>query len=109
MQALPALFPRQRHEDEEQYSRRIDIIKSQIPHFVTPSDPTFFFLRFYQRNQVHTVNQVCTSEIVKSHGENSDVQRIIRILARQEIPTNEVNFASTFFRNFLKTVKDLQS
>ena len=105
MQALPACFPRQRHEDEEQYIRRIDIIKSEIPHFVTPSDPTFFFTRFYQRNQVHTVNQVCTSEIVKSQGENSDVQRIIRTLTRQEIPTNQVNFASTFFEKLFKNCK----
>ena len=57
------------------------------------------------------VNQVCpsgTSEIVKAQGENSDVQRVIRILTVQETPPNQVNFASTFFQNFSRTVKDLK-
>ena len=43
MQALLAMIPRQQHEDEEQYSRRIDEKRSKIQPFVTPSDPTPFF------------------------------------------------------------------
>ena len=111
MQTLLAMFPRQHHEDEEQYDRRISEIKSQIQPFVTPSDPTLFFTRFYQRNQVHMVNQVCpsgTSEIVKAQGENSDVQRVIRILTVQETPPNQVNFASTFFQKLFKNSKRLE-
>ena len=79
--------------------------------FVTPSDPTLFFTRFYQRNQVHTVNQVCPSgdsEIVKAQGENSDVQRVIRIVTVQETPPNQVNFASTFFQKLFKNRKRLE-
>ena len=74
--SLLAIFLRWCHEDEEQYNRRIDDIKTQVQPFVTPSDPTLFFTRFYQRSQVHAVNQVLTlgtSEIVKAQGENSDV------------------------------------
>ena len=111
MQTLLAMFPRQHHEDGEQYNRRISEIRSQIQPFVTPSDPTLFFTRFYQRNQVHMVNQVCpsgTSEIVKAQGENSDVQRVIRILTVQETPPNQVNFASTFFQKLFKNRKRLE-
>ena len=78
MQSLLAMFPQWCHEDDEQYRRRIDDIKNQVQPFVTPSDPTLFFTRFYQRNQVHMVNQVCPSgdsEIVRAQGENSDVNR----------------------------------
>ena len=111
MQTLLAMFPRQHHEDGEHYDRRISEIRSQIQPFVTPSDPTLFFTRFYQRNQVHMVNQVCssgTSEIVKAQGENSDVQRVIRILTVQETPPNKVNFASTFFQKLFKYRKRLE-
>ena len=78
---------------------------------MTPSDPTLFFTRFYQRNQVHTVNQVCpsgNSEIVKAQGEKSDVQRVIRILTAQETPPNQVTFASTFFQKLFKNRKRLE-
>ena len=61
MQSLLAMFPQWRHEDDDQYRRRIDDIKTQVQPFVTPSDPILFFTRFYQRNQVHTVHQVCPS------------------------------------------------
>ena len=111
MQSLLAKFPQWRHEDDEQYSRRIDDIKTQVQPFVTPSDPTLFLTRFYQRNQVHTVNQVYpsgNSEIVKAQGENSDVQRVIRILTVQETPPNQVNFASTFFQKLFKNRKRLE-
>ena len=106
-----AMFPQWCHEDDEQYRRRIDDIKTQVQPFVTPSDPTLFFTRFYQRNQVHTVNQVCpseNSEIVKAQGENSDVQRVFRILAVQETPPNQVNFASTFFQKLFQNRKRLE-
>ena len=79
--------------------------------FVTPSDQTLFFTRFYQRNHVHTVNQVCPSgdsEIVEAQGENSDVQRVIRILTVQETPPNQANFASTFFQKLFKNRKRLE-
>ena len=111
MQSLLAMFPQWCHEDDDQYRRRIDDIKTQVQPFVTPSDPTLFFTRFYQRNQVHTVNQVCpsgNSEIVKAQGENSDVQRVIRILTVQETPPNQVNFASTFFQKQFKNRKRLE-
>ena len=71
-----------------------------------------FFTRFYQRIQVHTVNQVCPSrisEIVRAQGENSVVQRKVRILTVQENPPNQMKFASTFSRNFSKTVIDSKS
>ena len=105
------MFPQWRHEDDEQYRRRIDDIKTQVQPFVTPSDPTLFFTRFYQQNQVHMVNKVCpsrNSEIVKAQGENSDVQRVIRILSAQETPPNQVNFASTFFQKLFKNRKRLE-
>ena len=108
MQSLLAMFPQWCHEDDEQYRRRIDDIKTQVEPFVTPSDPTHFFTRFYQRNQVHMINQVCPSgdsEIVKAQGENSDVQRVIRILTAQETPPN---FASTFFQKLFKNRKRLE-
>ena len=111
MQSLLAMFPQWCHEDDEQYRRRIDDIKTQLQPFVTPSDPTLFFTRFYQRNQVHMVNQVCPSgdsEIVKAQGENSDVQRVIRILTAQETPPNQVNFASTFIQKLFKNRKRLK-
>ena len=57
------------------------------------------------------VNQVCpsgTSENVKAQGENSDVQRIIRILTVQETPQNQVNFTSTFFQKLYKNRKRLE-
>ena len=63
MQALLATLPQWRHEDKEQYRRRIDDIRSQVQPFVTPSGPTLFFVQFYQRNQVHMVNQVCPSGV----------------------------------------------
>ena len=105
------MFPQWCHEDDEQYRRRIDDIKIQVQPFVTPSDPTLFFTRFYLRNQVHTVYQVCpsgNSEIVKAQGENSDVQRVIRILTVQETPPNQVNLQVSFSKNFSRTVKDLK-
>ena len=111
MQSLLAMFPQRCHEDDEQYRRRIDDIKTQVQPFVTPSDPALFFTRFCQRNQVHAVNQVCpsgTSEIVKAQGENSDVQRVIRILTVQETPPNQVNFTSTFFQKLFKNRKRLE-
>ena len=111
MQTLLATFPQQRHEDEEQCSRRFDEIRSQIQPFVTPPDPTLFFNRFYQRNQVHMENQVCpsgTSEILRAQGENSDVQRVNRILILQETPPNQVNFASTFFQKLFKNRERLE-
>ena len=58
MRTLLAMFPRQHHEDAEQYHKRIDEIQSQMQPFVAPSDQTLFFTRFYQRNQVHMVNRV---------------------------------------------------
>ena len=105
MQSLLAMFPQWCHEDDEQYRRRIDDIKTQVHPFVTPSDPSLLFTRFCLRNQVHTVNQVCPSgdsEIVKAQCENSDVQRVIMILTVQESPPNQVNFASTFFQKLFK-------
>ena len=108
MQSLLAMFPQWCHDD--QYRRRIDDIKTQQP-FVTPSDPTLFFTRFYQRTQIHTVNQVCSSgnsQIVKAQGENSDVQRVIRVITVQETPPNQVNFASTFFQKLFKNRKRLK-
>ena len=111
MQSLLAMFPQCCHEDDEQYCRRIDDIKTQVQPFVTPSDRTLFFTRFYQRNQVHMVNQVCPSgdsEIVKAQGENSEVHRVIRILTAQETPPNQVNFASTFFQKLFKNRKRLE-
>ena len=63
MKSLLAMFPKWCHEHGEQYRRRIDDIKTQVQPFVTPSDPTLFFTRFYQRNQVHTVNQVWSSGV----------------------------------------------
>ena len=111
MQSLLAMFPQWCHEDDEQYRRRIDDLKTQVQPFVTPSDPTLFFTRFYQRNQVHTVNQVCpsgSSEIVNAQGESKDVQRVIRILTVQETPPNQVNFASTFFQKLFKNRKRLE-
>ena len=105
MQSLVAMFPQWCHEDDDQYRRRIDDIKTQVQSFVTPSDPTLFSTRFYQRNQIHTLNQVCpsgNSEIVMSQGENSDVQRVIRISTVQETPPNQVNFASSFFQKLFK-------
>ena len=110
MQSLLAMFPQWCHEDDEQYRRRIGDIKTQFQPFVTPSDLTLFFTRFYQRNQVHKVNQVCPSgdsENVIAQGENSDVQRVIRILTAQETPPKQVNFASTFFQK-LKNSKRLE-
>ena len=89
MQTLLAMLPRDHHEDDEKYHKRIDEIQSQMQPFVAPSDQTLFFIRFCQRNQVHMVNQVCpsgTTEVVKAQGENSDVQRMIRILNVQETP-----------------------
>ena len=111
MQSLLTMFPQWCHEDDEQYRRRIDDIKTQVQPFVMPSDPTLFFTQFYQRNLVHTVNQVCpsvNSEIVKAQGENSDVQRVIRIPTVQETPPNQVNIASTFFQNLFKNRKRLE-
>ena len=115
VQALLAMFPQQRHEDEEQYCRGIDEIRSQTQPFVTPPDPYVFFTRFYQLNQVHTVNQVCpsgTSEIVKDQGENFDVQRITRMdnsyCAKNSTKPSEIcNYL--FPKNFSKTVKDMKS
>ena len=46
-------------------------------------------------------DQVCpsgTPEIVKAQGENSDVQRMIRMITVQETPPNQVNFKSAFFQ-----------
>ena len=105
------MFPRWCHEDDAQNHRRIDDIKTQMQPFVTPYDPTLFFTRFYQRNQTHTVNQVCPSgdsEIVRAQGENSEVQRVIRIITVQETPPNQVNFASTFFQKLFKNRKRLE-
>ena len=78
---------------------------------LTPPDPTLFFIRFYQRNQVHMVNQVCplgVSEIVRAQGLNSEFQSMIRILAKQETPPRQMNFASTFFQKFYKNRKRLE-
>ena len=111
LQTLMTMFPQQHRENEEQYNGRIEGMKSQIEPFVTPSDPALLFTWFYQRDQVHMVNQVCpsgVSEIVKAQGESSEVQRVIRILTAQETPPNHVNFESTFFKNCLKTVRDLK-
>ena len=111
MQSLLAMFPQWCHEDDEQYRRRIDDIETQVQPFVTPSDPALFSTRFCQRNQVHAVNQVCpsgTSEIVNAQGENSDVQRVIRILTVQETPPNQVNFTSNFFQKLFKNRKRLE-
>ena len=47
------------------------------------------------------VNQVCpsgVSKIVRAQGLNSEKQRLIRILAKQETPSSQVNFSSTFFQ-----------
>ena len=43
LQSILVMFPQWCHEDEEQYRRRIDNIKTQVQPFVTPSDPTLFF------------------------------------------------------------------
>ena len=105
------MFPQWCHEDEEQYHGRIDDIKTQMQPFLTPPDPTLFFIRFYQRNQVHMVNQVCplgVSEIVRAQGLNSEFQSMIRILAKQETPPRQMNFASTFFQKFYKNRKRLE-
>ena len=59
MQTFSAMFPKLHHEDESQYQKRIDDIRSQLQPFETPSDLTIFFTRFYQRNQISKVNQVC--------------------------------------------------
>ena len=86
-------------------------MKSQIEPFVTPSDTALLFTQFYQRNQVHMVNQVCpseVSEIVKAQGESSEVQRVIRILTAQETSPNHVNFESTFFQKLFKNRKRLE-
>ena len=110
MQSLLAMFPQCCHEDEER-RRRIDDIKTQVQPFVTPSDPTLFFTRFYQRNQVHMVNQVCpsrVSEMVMDQGLNSDVQSVIRIITAQETPPSQVNFTSTFFQKLFKNRKKLE-
>ena len=112
MQTLLAMLPRDHHEDDEKYHKRIDEIQSQMQPFVAPSDQTLFFIRFCQRNQVHMVNQVCpsgTTEVVKAQGENSDVQRMIRILnVQQTPPPNQVNFTSTFFQKLFKICKRLE-
>ena len=111
MQSLVVMFPQWCHEDDDKYRRRIDDIKTQVLSFVTPSHPTLFFTRFYQRNQIHTCNQVCpsgNSEIVRSQGENSDVQRVIRIITVQETPPNQVKFASSFFQKLFKNRKRLE-
>ena len=42
MQSILAMFLQWCHEDEEQYRRRIDNIKT-VQAFVTPPDPTLFF------------------------------------------------------------------
>ena len=105
------MFPQQHRESEEQYNGRIEGMKSQIEPFVTPSDPALLFTRFYQRDQVHMVNQVCpsgVSEIVKAQGERSEVQRVIRILTAKETPANHVNFESTFFQKLFKNRKRLE-
>ena len=110
MQSLLAMFPQCRHENDEQYRRRIDDIKFQVQPFVT--DPTLFFTQFYQRNQVHMVNQVFpsgNSKNVKAQGENSDVQRVIRMLTVQETPQTKLTLQVPFSKNFSKTVKDLKS
>ena len=46
MQAFLEMFPHLSHEDEKQYRRRIDDIRSQVQQFVTPFDPTLLFTRF---------------------------------------------------------------
>ena len=99
------------YEDDEQYRRRIDDINSEVQLFVTHSYPTLFFPRTYQRNQIHMVNQVCpsgVSEIVRAHSLNSEVQRMIRIVTKQETPPSQVNFASTFFQKPYKNRKRLE-
>ena len=111
MQTLLAMFPRKHQEDDEPYCRRIDEIQYQMQPFVTPSNQTLFFTRFYQRNQVHMGGQVCpsgTPEIVKAQGENSDVQRMIRMITVQETPPNQVNFKSAFFQKLYKNRKRLE-
>ena len=111
LQTLMMMFPQQLRETEKQYNRRIEGMRSQIQPFVTPSDPAFLFSRFYRRDQVHTVNQVCpsgVSEIVEAQSVSSDVQRVIRILTVQETPPNHVNFESTFFQKLLKNRKRLE-
>ena len=81
MQSLLAMSPQWCQEDEEQYHRRIDDIRYQVQPYVTPFEPTLYFTRFYQWNQVHMVNQVCpsgVSENVRAQGLNREVQRMIK-------------------------------
>ena len=48
------------------------------------------------------------SEIVGSHGLKSEVQRMIRILAKHETPPCQVNFACTFIQKLFKNGKRLE-
>ena len=65
------MFPQHHHEDEVQYHKRNDDIRSQQQSFVMPSYATPFYTLFYQRNRAHIAKEVCpsrTSETVMAQG-----------------------------------------
>ena len=69
------------------------------------------FTRFRPRHHDNVVNQVCPNgdfQIVQDQLQNSDIQRMIRILSQNETPPNHANFESQFFKKLVKNKKRLE-
>ena len=83
--AILAQVPKCNDESSEQFLQRIETIRHQITPIITGQHDEMTFTRFRRRHHDNVVNQVCPNgdfQIVQDQLQNSEIQRMIRILSQ---------------------------
>ena len=109
--AILAQVPKCNDESSEQFLQRIETIRHQITPIITGQHDEMTFTRFRRRHHDNVVNQVCPNgdfQIVQDQLQNSEIQRMIRILSQNETPPNHANFECQFFQKLVKNKKRLE-
>ena len=111
MQSLLHSLANTQHQHDDDQARMIQIISRHLEPVLAGEAPSIMLTKFTRRPHPITVNQVCPqedSQIIQGQLSNQDVQKMVRVLVKNEPLPNHLNFTSSFLQKLVKNRKRLE-